>query len=385
MNILITSIIDLEKTSYSRLHRFIEHLLDKGHKITVISIKDNWKHKGKKQNQELIKKIKIYYLDETGAGATKQEILSAFKINKILALIGEVDVHFCYNSLILGLFVIDIMKRRGVPTVYDLADDLPDMIRTSPQIPKLLRSLAGFVGKIVLNLNLKYSNHITITAKEFIKGFGLDKYQYSLIPNGADFSSFDIEKKEGPLTIGYLGALREWVDLRPMLLGAKSVRRYFPNLRVLVVGGESDLDAYKTFVREEGMDDFVTFTGDVSFDQVPESISKMDICTIPFKKNKVTDGTCPLKLIEYFAAKKPVISSRLNEVQNMLGSFVRFADTSEEWEREIHLLALDREGRETLAEEGHNYVKKHYAWAHLCQKLEEVLNSVNQKDYRDRD
>lgn len=374
MNILITSIIDLEKTSYSRLHHFIEYLVGKGHEVTVLSIRDTWKHKGVKQNQTLLKKIKVHYLTDKDIGPIFQKGQAVFRLGSILKSIDlkKIDVHLSYNSLILSYLISRRLKKHKIKTVYDLADDLPDMIRTSPQIPGFLQPFAGMFGKYMLEKNLKSASAIAITAKEFRKSMGIKRFKHKYIPNGVDLKTFrPLKENHKGIIIGYLGALREWVDLRPMLLAVKNLKAY--KLKVLVVGGESDLDQYKEFVKKHGIQRRVTFTGNVPYNEVPKYINKMDITTVPFRKNKVTDGTCPLKLLEYLSCEKPAICSRLNETQTMLGNRVLYADTPEEWEKQISLLYHDAILREMMGKTGRDYVEKNFNWKHICGDMEKLL------------
>ncbi len=376
LNILITSIIDLKKTPYSRLHRFIGHLLKRGHKITVISIRDRWKNKGITRNIELVKKISCIYLP--GKSNMMQELLSPLAAKKLAKKAGlnDIDIHFSYNSLIAGYFIGKELKKHNINTVYDLADDLPEMAATSPQIAGFLRPVAGMAAGYMLKKSLEQSSVVTITAREFLKSMNIKKYNYAYLPNGVDTKMFKPKKKKQrkDITIGYVGALREWVDLRPMLLAVKELhetRKY--KLRVLVVGGEEDLWQYKRFVKKNNIEKIVEFTGNVSYDEVPKHINEMDITTMPFKKTPVTDGTCPLKLLEYLACEKAAIVTRLNETKKMLGSLVLYADTKEEWKKQISLLYHDWFLREKLGKEGRAAVEKSFSWERICKELEKLL------------
>ncbi len=375
MHILVTSIIDLEKTSYSRLHHFIDYLLRKGHKITVLSIKDNWKHKGIKQNSELVKKIKIIHISNKGS-LIKQKIDAVVNIKKLIKKINldDVDVHLSYNSMVLSYFIIKELNKKGVKTVYDLADDLPEMVATSPQIPFFLRGIAKAASRFFLYKDLSMSSIVTITAKEFESSMGIKKYNHVLLPNGVDIAKFSkTKKKEKGFVVGYLGALREWVDLRDMIRAAYELSKdsHYRKIKVLVVGGEEDLPRYKKFVKENNIS-IVEFTGNVPYNKVKDYINKMDIATIPFKKNRVTDGTCPLKMLEYMACEKPVIATRLNEIRNMAGDNVLYADGIEEWKKQISLLYNDPVLRERMGKKGRE-IAKSYDWAKICRKMEKIL------------
>lgn len=379
MNILISSIIDLKKTSYSRLHYFIEHFIKSGHKVTVLSIKDNWKHKGLEQNQELTKQIKIKYITKKDYGAIRQKLSVPMIMDKLLPKeeMKQYDIHLSYSSLLLGYFVAKRAKKFGIDTIYDLADDLPEMISTSPHIPSYLKGIGGIVGKVMLEKNLKLAKVITITAKEFRKSMKISRFKHIVIPNGVNVKKFKPRKvSQKSFVIGYLGALREWVDLRPMLLAAKELSLEIKNLKVLVVGGEEDLPKYRKFVKKHDMEKLVTFTGNVPYDDVPKYVNKMDIATIPFKKNLVTDGTCPLKLLEYMAMKKACICSRLNEIKSMVGNKVLYADSVAEWKTSIKKLQNSPKLKERMGEAGRKHIEKNYDWNNLGEKMEKIIKKI---------
>ncbi len=55
-----------------------------------------------------------------------------------------------------------------------------------------------------------------------------------------------------------------------------------------------------------------------------------DICLLPFRLNAVSHAACPLKLFEYAALRKPIVSTPLREVQRIAGEFAFFARDQEE-------------------------------------------------------
>ena len=61
----------------------------------------------------------------------------------------------------------------------------------------------------------------------------------------------------------------------------------------------------------------VTWTGAVSYDEVPRSIAAFDVGLIPYLENAYTRSCFPLKLYEYLAAGKPVVATGLPELAGM--------------------------------------------------------------------
>lgn len=377
LHILITSIIDIEKTPSSRLHQFIEYLLENGHKITLISLKDNWKHKGEKLNQELIKKIDIIYINEKNAGAIVQKSRVPFIYKKLLKKVnGKIDVHFCYNSIVLGYYVTRAMKNKNIKTIYDLADDIPEMIKQNPQMPNYLRTFSYHFSRLMLRKVLDLSDFITYTAKEFENSLNLKNYENRiLLPNGVNSKMFTPkQKKTKNFTVGYLGAIREWVNLRPLFDAIKNLEEF--KIKLLIVGGENDLEQSKKYVKKLKIEELVKFTGNVPFSKIPDYISKMDVTTVPFKKNAITNGTCPLKLLEYMSCEKTTICTPLNEIKNMVNNRVLYAKNPKEWEKHISMLFQDKILCENIGKNGREFIIANYSWNKICKTIENTLMLV---------
>jgi glycosyltransferase involved in cell wall biosynthesis len=59
----------------------------------------------------------------------------------------------------------------------------------------------------------------------------------------------------------------------------------------------------------------VLLTGRRPYSELPAYLGSFDIAVIPFKINSLTTGVNPVKLYEYLAAGRPVVSSDLPEVR----------------------------------------------------------------------
>ena len=120
-----------------------------------------------------------------------------------------------------------------------------------------------------------------------------------------------------------MGVLREWVDLTPVY----QVLKKMDNTKLLIVGQEGLFRENQELVKKFGVQDKVIFTGNVPYVRVPEYIAAMDVCLIPFKNNDISHNAVPLKLFEYMACEKPVISSRIAGVQQIAKNNIFYADT----------------------------------------------------------
>lgn len=380
MNILITSIVDLNKAAPNRLHQFVKYL-SKKHDITVLSINDWWKDKQtdvklySESFGDILQNIEIVYLTKRRISPYLQEAFSVMGFGKILNK-GDYDVHFNYGTLISGYFVAKKMKSVGVNTVYDIADNLPEMIRTSPQIPIVVRSMGGVIGNMMLRKNIQIAKKVTVVTNFLEELCDIPQNKFELVPNGVDtelfkkYPSSQLREELGmdqSFVIGYVGVLREWVDLEPVFVAVKKLNK---NIKILIVGEEGLFKENVNLVKKYGIEDKVLFTGTVPYVEVPRYISCMDACLIPFSKNKVTEDPCPLKLFEYMACEKPVISSVfISAVQNK----ILYASNAEEYENRIVELYNNEDIRKKLGAEGRNFVKANYDWSKIALGLEKIL------------
>lgn len=374
MKILFTSIVDLKKSQHNRPHQFVKYL-SKNHEITVLSINDWWKgNQGdlvtySSDFDHVFEKIEDYiYLTERRISPILQEILFTKKIKELSK--ENFDIHFNYNSLVSGY-----RASKNFKTVFDLADDLPEMIAMSPQIPNLLRPIGKFVGNYYLKKNLSVSKYVTLTDESLKRAYNISDSKAKIVPNGVDTENFRNNPKakeelgiEG-FIVGYVGVLRGWVDFRPVF---KALKQLDNEIKLLIVGSEGRYKENIELAKRCGVDDRVIFTGMIPYSQVPTYISAMDIGIIPFKEGEVASNALPLKLFEYFACGKPVICSELSPILTNFSDIVLFASNHEEYTTNIEKLWNDKDLRDKLGRKGRE-ISENYNWESITKKLENIL------------
>jgi glycosyltransferase involved in cell wall biosynthesis len=379
MKILIASIIDVKKAAPNRLHHFIKYL-SKNHDITVICLNDSWKAKQVntesqyKDFHEIISNIRVRYITENPISPIRQEIFSPIYIKNIKELHGEkFDVIFNYNTLVLGYF---LAKKLNVPLVYDIADDLPAMIGDSPQIPACFRGIGKWIGKIMVNRSIHQAACVCATSDIFRKDYSIPQDKFQILPNGVDTSIFkkvtsSVRKDlgvESDYILGYVGVLREWVDLTPVYQALKKLDA----TKLLVVGQEGLYQENREMVKNLGIADKVIFTGNVPYADVPKYIAAMDICLIPFKDNDISHNAVPLKLFEYMACEKQVISTNLEGVKESVRDRILYCDKSDEYYSTI--LKLKKEGSPMNSlQDNRKYIEEHFEWRSMGMSVERIL------------
>ena len=390
MNILVTSIVDLKKTSHNRLHQFVK-FLSKNNDITILSINDWWKSGQTDMKlytvgfEDMFKRIKIVYLTKRRISPILQEVFSVMAVNKFKEIDYEhFDVHFNYNTLISGYFIAKKMKPMGINTVYDIADDLPGMIRTSPQIPRFLRPLGGLIGDKMVKKNIEIAKRIIFTTSSLKLPYTAYQNKFKVLPNGVDtdlFRNYHSHLREElnidqDFVIGYVGILREWVDFEPVFAAVKELSKRYSNIKILIIGEEGKFKENKELARRYGILNMVIFTKTVPYTEVPKYISCMNACVIPFKRDAVSQNSLPLKLFEYMACEKPVISTEVEGITAAVQNRVLYASNSEEYRHKILELYNNEALRTEMGSNGRKFVEKNYSWSKIALELEGVLNEV---------
>lgn len=376
MKIGITSLVDLESSAHNRLHQFIKYL-SKNHDITIICINDWWKKEQSTEEDGYLKdtlnSVEIKYFTDKKISPVIQEVLSPFFIGKL----DNIDIHLNYGGLISGYFVSKKLKSKNIPTIFDVADDNIGMIRNSPQIPTFLRKFGSTLGTYMLKKNINIARKVTVTTIELKKTCKIPDEKMVLIPNGVDINLFKDcgkDKKEelglDGFVIGYVGVLREWVNLEPVFMALKDLDE---EIKMVVVGKEGRFEENVDLAKRCGVSDRITFTGMIAYSKVPQYISAMDVCLIPFKANAVSENALPLKLFEYMACEKPVISTELPGIKDIAKDKVLYASNSEEYKEKITMLYEDDDLRRKIGNEGRKFVEGGYDWEKIAERIEKVL------------
>lgn len=160
--------------------------------------------------------------------------------------------------------------------------------------------------------------------------------------NGVDLKHFRVEKdddripetmkwivqNEKPI-IGYFGAIANWFDFELIKFAATQRNNY----EFLIIGPQYALHELRCLDMFENISN-VHFAGAVEYQILPYVASYFTVATIPFLLNDITESTSPIKLFEYMAMGKPVVTTAMRECFKY--PVVRIAKDKEDF-----VLALD--------------------------------------------
>lgn len=395
MKILVSSIVDLVSSANNRLHYFIRDLAKKN-SVTVIALNDWWKHaqyKGsaKENASDILSNVEYIPLTLQKMSPISQEIFSPFFLRSLEKRINfqAFDVHLNYNSLILGFFVAKKCSKLGIQTVFDVADDLSAMIGHSPQLRgEFIRKIGKLAGDNFVRGNASRAAVVTATTKRLLEDLPIPQEKAVIIPNGVDCKDFKFKEagrrqvrnllniSDDTFVLGYVGALREWVLLAPVFQAIRNLKHKGIICKFVIAGKEGRFNENKALAARFGIQDLVHFVGHIPYSQVPVYISAADVCVIPFLNNRITQSALPLKMFEYMACERPIISAPIRPVADAASHLVRFANSVDDYEQQILQLSHDDFLRDKLGKKGKKLVEAQYEWKKNTAKMYKILSLV---------
>ncbi|MEA3638327.1 MAG: glycosyltransferase [Lamprobacter sp.] len=166
---------------------------------------------------------------------------------------------------------------------------------------------------------------LTIVTSSWLETFvSQHARQVALIRNGVDDGQFAMPPREhfmdaqGRRVIGYYGALGAWFDADLV----RAVAHRFSDCLVILVGG----DQAQIGRALRGCQN-VKLTGEVPYTDLPYYLYGFDVCLLPFRMMPLTLATNPVKMYEYLASGKPVVSVDLPEARACAEQLGVAADT----------------------------------------------------------
>ena len=219
----------------------------------------------------------------------------------------------------------------GYKIIYEYIDEINPILSGTKEIPVNIKEKYEYM------LTDKENVFVVVTADKLKKDieqkrgteklvFACNGVEYNHYQNidklfefDKDFSQILDEKK--PI-VGYYGAFASWFDYEMIRYLSKNR----PEYNIVLIGTKYDESMEKSKIEELKN---VYFLGTKDYKILKNYAAKFDVCTVPFIINDITKATSPLKIFEYMALNKPIVTTAMDECKKYESIFI--ANTNKEF------------------------------------------------------
>lgn len=329
---------------------------------------DDFEYYGVENNFEIVK------LEKKNSKIGR--FLYCLNVKKKIKEIGEPDIIYSRDP-----YCLSLMKDLKIPYIYEA--------HNKPNRPlRYIIEHTLLKGKQLLNL-------VTISQalkNEYISVFPwLNKDKKVLVAHdGADIvqisrnnknSIFELRGREGLLDVGYIGHLYPGKGMEVIVQLAPRLHQFDFH----IVGGTKK-DVEKWQKKCQGVHN-IYFYGHIPHGRILGVILKLDVLLAPYQ-NKVEPGggktdisrwMSPLKIFEYMSTGKPIVSSNLPVLKEILDNETNaiMVDPKdiEQWEKAIKMLS-DENIRSRLGNSAKKKFEANYTWEKRAELVLAKLKDV---------
>jgi glycosyltransferase involved in cell wall biosynthesis len=266
----------------------------------------------------------------------------------------------------------------GVPTLFE-SHELPHSTTAQFYTRQLFRG-TGFKGLIVISPPLK---------ERYLQHYGdlLHENDIHVEPDAVDLERFQmaptalLAKQQlgiDNFVVGYVGHLYPGRGIEQVIALAQN----FSQITFLIVGGtETDLQHWQ---KQTVSLDNIRFTGFVPNGDLVKYMASMDVFLMPYQqkvtvyggKGNTSEWMSPMKMFEYMAGKRPIISSNLPALRTILNQHNAILCPPEDtkaWVSAVQSLYENQTLRQQLAEQAYQDVQ-YYTWCKRVQRIMRILD-----------
>jgi hypothetical protein len=369
MNILFFG-IHYWDSPWFRKQQFAKRFAERGHKVFYVEDSDSIirRKKGdrnlplrstiRKENENLFvitpSALFPYPLNYFSRSLYNLKILNDCK--RFLKKLGINEFMFWFTRPEHGTF----LKGMNQIKIFDICDDIPGYSLLSGNMKRYKKHL------FYLKNSLKHTDIAVVSAAKIKEKYqSLTQNEMIVIPNGHSINLNDEAKINLPSDIadipkprvGFIGSLFQFID--EDLLEFIISRR--PQYNFVFVGG---IEGYFPIDRIKKYPN-TYLLGRKPQKEIPNYISAFDVCINPFKIHEVNDSVNPVKVYEYLAKKKVVVSVKMYSLmKENISKYVLFAENYDDFLKKLDSSLMDSKNNNIP-----DTVLQQYHWDNIFERL----------------
>lgn len=292
--------------------------------------------------------------------------ISKIKLEEFKNKISLEDIFIFEAPMEMFIPYLDIAEKKKCKVIYENIDNwetsLGNMFFSENALKQFLEKSEILVGT---------SKLLEEQIKKYLAKYKIKNKKVLYLPNAVDSSLFEprkiYEKPEdliqGEKTLIYYGSLwGTWFDWDLL----KQVANSDKDISINLIGDYAGIIDIKKQMPEN-----IHFLGLKKQTDLPSYLYYSDYAILPFKTDEIGKYVSPLKLFEYIAMNKPVISTKLDDI--ITYDNVYCSNKSEDWIRWIN------EGLEFNVEKRNEFISNN-DWYSRCSKLIDNIETAEKCD-----
>ena len=351
----------------ARVRRYAESLVQRGDHVDVLSITDESEKTHKVINGVHIYRIQSRKKDEKNKFVYLYRLLKFF-INSSYYLTrkhlkNSYDLIHVHSVPDFEVFAAILPKLTDTKIILDIHDPVPDFFLAKfGNQNQLFYYVLSFIEKI----STKFAHHVTTVTDFWMDKIAerskIPKNKISVILNLPDVKMFNCSNINEPrktneyFTLLYPGTINKHCGLDIAVRAVHEVRKYIPKIKFEIYGTGPELSNIKLLVKDLGLENIVSFHGNVPLETLPSIMYNADIgIALLAGHSDYAQQALNVKLFEYLSMGLPAIATRTKSIEYYIEEgIVMLSDLNDpnDVARCIKELFLHPEKRKDLKEKG---------------------------------
>ena len=299
-----------------------------------------------------------------------------------------------FRSVWSGIHLVDVQSQGGYRTLFEV-NGLPS-IELKYHFPELAGSPTLDKIKRQEWITLRRADHVicpsAVTAA-YVTSLGVSSDRVTVIPNGIDPNLFAPQPTTlaDPHRLLYVGTLAAWQGLEvlleamPLILEKRTVQ-----LQVVGKGRKCRRKALLKYIQKHGLEPHVLLEEAYPHHTIPELINQASVCLAPLAYNdrNVTQGCCPIKVLEYAACGRPVVAANLPVVRELVRegteAWLFNPDDPADLARCVLSALANGERAQAMADALSRRIRQQYTWRSAQKQLIRVYRKLLSESQSDR-
>lgn len=227
--------------------------------------------------------------------------------------------------------------------------------------------------------------------KQEITARGIAEEKVFITPNAVDIENFsplterDAEleqelKLSGKKVLAFIGSFFKYEGLHYAIAAMQYIKQQRDDIHLLLVGAGNELTNLKQQVALANLQDSVSFTGRVPFEQVSRYYSLADLLVFPREDIRLTRLVTPLKPLEAMAQCKAVIASDIGGHRELITpdetGFLFAADDAKALADKILAVIDDQQQLAKVQAQGLEFVQQQRNWLNTAKQYLPVYQKL---------